>query len=64
MTYAAAIRDLYTARCNLSAAWDHHKTPDNLRSTAMSSSEACSNLSTAADLQLNLVKKGPNLRNP
>ncbi|MCG0276354.1 MAG: hypothetical protein L5655_09410 [Thermosediminibacteraceae bacterium] len=49
--------DFYIARCNLSATWDHYKTHDDLCATVMSSLEACSNLSTAADLQLNFIKK-------
>jgi len=57
MTYATAIMDFYIARCNLSATWNHYKTHDDLCATVMSSLEACSNLSTAADLQLNFIKK-------
>jgi len=52
MTYATATTDICTAHNDLSAIIDRYDTRNNLCSTVMATWEACSNLSTAADLEI------------
>ncbi|MFZ5688396.1 MAG: hypothetical protein ACOY9Y_09505, partial [Bacillota bacterium] len=51
MTFATATMHPYIANRKLSSAIDHYRTHDNLCSTIMDTLEACSNLSTTANLQ-------------
>ncbi|MEW6661482.1 MAG: hypothetical protein ACOY9Y_13420 [Bacillota bacterium] len=51
MTFTTAIMHPYIANRKLSSAIDHYRTHDNLCSTITDTLEACSNLSTTANLQ-------------